>query len=61
MKKILGLFLTIILGASLVGCSKEVKVPKAQAGEFNMNEQTFGVDKNVNIGTIDKYLYKQHQ
>lgn len=56
MKKYLGLLLTLILGIGLVGCSKEVKVPKAQAGTFDMNEQTFGVDKNVNVGTIDKYL-----
>ncbi len=57
MRKITGLFLTIILGLGLVGCScKEVKVPSAQAGEFDMNSQTFGVDKNVNVNTIDKYL-----
>jgi hypothetical protein len=57
MKKGIGLLLTLIMGIGLVGCScKNVKVPEAEAGVFNMNEQTFGVDKNVNVGTIDKYL-----
>lgn len=57
MKKILSLLLVIVLGVGIVGCSnKEVKVPKAEAGVFDADKQTFGVDKNVNVGTIDKYL-----
>ena len=57
MKKLFSLIGAFILSLNLVGCScKQVKVPLAEAGEFNMNSQTFGVDKNVNIGTIDSYL-----
>jgi len=57
MKKIFSFLCAFVLTLSIVGCScKEVKVPKADAGEFDMNNQTFGVDKNVNVGTIDKYL-----
>lgn len=57
MKKILKILCVVILGVGMVGCScKEKKVPQASAGVFDMNSQTFGVDKNVNVGTIDEYL-----
>lgn len=57
MKKIVGLLCTFILGIGLVGCScKDKEVPTASSGAFDMASQTFGVDKNVNVGTIDDYL-----
>lgn len=57
MKKIVKIAALAILVFGLSACScKEVKVPSADAGNFDMNNQTFGVDKNVNVGTIDKYL-----
>jgi len=57
MKKIFSVLCAFFISLSLVGCSnKEVKVPKASEGVFDMNAQTFGVDENVNVGTIDKYL-----
>ena len=57
MKKIFGLLcICFLLFTSACSCKKSVEVPKADDGTFNMNDQTFGVDKNVNINTIDKYL-----
>ena len=57
MKKIISTLLLVILAVGFVGCScKEKKVPSAEAGAFDMNSQTFGVDKNVNVETIDNYL-----
>lgn len=57
MKKIFGLIASFVLILGLCGCAcKKVKVPSADAGSFDMGNQTFGVDKNVNVGTIDKYL-----
>ena len=57
MKKIFSLLCVFALGVGLVGCScKDKEVPKANAGAFDMASQTFGVDKNVNVGTIDNYL-----
>ena len=58
MKKITKLISAFILCFAICACScnKEVVVPKADAGNFDMNAQTFGVDKNVNVETIDKYL-----
>ena len=57
MKKIIAIVCTFILSLGIVGCScKENKVPKADAGEFDADNQTFEVDKNVNVETIDKYL-----
>ena len=55
--KILSLLCAFVLGVVATGCScKEKDVPSASAGSFDMNAQTFGVDKNVNVGTIDNYL-----
>ena len=57
MKKIFSLMCAgLIFVASACSCNK-VKVPSASDGSFDMNSQTFGVDKNVNIETIDKYLH----
>lgn len=57
MKKILGCLGALILCFSIVGCScKKNEVPPASAGNFDMQAQSFGVDKNVNVETIDKYL-----
>lgn len=57
MKKIFCLLCAFVLTFVFVGCScKKDDVPKASAGAFDMNSQTFGVDKNVNVETIDKYL-----
>lgn len=56
MKKILSLLcLCFLIVGSACSCNK-VKVPSASDGAFDMDNQTFGVDKNVNIGTIDEYL-----
>ena len=49
MKKIFSLICAgLIFVASACSCNK-VKVPSASDGSFDMNSQTFGVDKNVNI------------
>lgn len=57
MKKIFGLLCVCFLFvASACSCKKTIEVPKADDGAFDMNSQTFGVDKNVNIATIDDYL-----
>lgn len=56
MKRIINLLCLCVMMISLVGCAKEVKVPKADAGILDFETQSFGVDKNVNIETIDKYL-----
>lgn len=57
MKKLLGLIFVAVLSFNVIGCScKDLDVPLADAGGFDMNSQTFGVDKNVNVSTIDKYL-----
>jgi hypothetical protein len=57
MKKIFSLICMLVIGVSLFGCScKKDGVPKADAGIFDPEQQTFGVDKNVNVDTIDDYL-----
>ena len=57
MRKLFSLLGAVVICLTIVGCScKETKVPKASEGAFDMNAQTFGVDKNVNIETIDNYL-----
>lgn len=57
MKKILSLLCVCFLAFSVGACScKDKKLPPASDGSFDMNSQTFGVDKNINIETIDKYL-----
>lgn len=57
MKKIFGLLCSFVLAVGLVGCScKDKTIPAADAGTFDMASQTFGVDKNVNVETIDNYL-----
>ena len=56
MKKIIGLLFAFILCISGCSCKDNVKVPEASAGVFDADAQTFGVDKNVNVKTIDNYL-----
>lgn len=57
MKKICGIICVLFLLVGMSGCSCiDKKVPKASAGSFDMNGQSFGVDKNVNVETIDDYL-----
>ena len=52
MKKIIKSFLMFIFVVSVGACGKSDTLPKADP---NRNS-TFGVDKNINIETIDKYL-----
>jgi len=57
MKKILSLICICFVMIGIVGCScGKVKVPKANDGVFDGDNQSFGVDTNVNINTIDNYL-----
>lgn len=56
MKKIFGLLCICLIFVSTACSCKKVEVPKADDGAFDMNSQTFGIDKNVNISTIDNYL-----
>lgn len=57
MKRIFTVLCVCFLLMSVAGCScKKVKVPEASDGVFDGSTQSFGVDKNVNIETIDKYL-----
>jgi len=57
MKKIFSLLCVCFLLVGIAGCScKDKKVPSASDGAFDSENQTFGVDKNVNINTIDEYL-----
>lgn len=57
MKKILSLICICFVMIGIIGCScGEIKVPKANDGAFDGDNQSFGVDTNVNINTIDKYL-----
>lgn len=57
MKKIFCLVCAcFLLVTSSCSCKKTIEVPSADDGSFDMSSQTFGVDKNVNISTIDKYL-----
>ena len=37
-------------------CNKTVEVPIANDGTFDMGGQSFGIDQNVNMSTIDNYL-----
>jgi rhodanese-related sulfurtransferase len=58
MRKIASFICACFIAIGLSGCScKKVEVPKAQAGVFDAGLQSFGVDKNVNVNTIDKYLH----
>ncbi len=57
MRKIFNLLCVCLMLVVVGGCScKNTKLPKATDGSFDMNTQTFGVDKNINIETIDDYL-----
>lgn len=57
MKKLLSLLCVGVISLGLFGCScKKIEIPAASAGVFDMNSQSFGVDKNINVGTIDNYL-----
>ncbi len=56
MKKIISLLSVCVIAAILCCSCGKVKVPSASDGSFDMVSQSFGVDKNVNIETIDKYL-----
>ena len=57
MKKIFYLLCVCFLIVGVWGCScKEKSVPQASDGAFDSVNQSFGVDKNVNINTIDEYL-----
>ena len=53
---VIALFLMLVLG----GCGKEVKddaLPKPEVSD-GLRGQQFGVDKNINEATIDKYLLR---
>ena len=56
MKKIINVVSICLMFICLVGCNKMIKVPKAEAGTLDFSTQSFGVDKNVNMETIDQYL-----
>ena len=57
MKKIFNLICICFLLVGVVGCScKDKSVPAAKDGVFDGASQSFGVDENVNINTIDEYL-----
>ena len=57
MKRLLSFMCLCLMIVCIGGCScNTVEIPKADAGAFDMTSQNFGVDKNVNVGTIDKYL-----
>ena len=57
MRRLFNLLCVCLLAIGMCGCScKEKSVPSASDGSFDMNAQTFGVDANVNINTIDEYL-----
>lgn len=55
MKKLSKLLLSFLLVFSIAGCDKENKLPKANPDSSN----AFGVDKNINISNIDKYLNRK--
>ncbi|MBQ9988918.1 MAG: hypothetical protein IJP30_04200 [Clostridia bacterium] len=55
MKRMLGLCLACVMALCLFGCAGEAKpapLPKPEA----MQGDQFGVDKNINMTTIDQYL-----
>lgn len=57
MKKIVSLLCVGFISLGLFGCScRDKKIPEASAGAFDMASQSFGVDKNINVETIDDYL-----
>jgi len=61
MKKMISLMLGICLMVMLTGCSsgggstQEKTLPKPSVD----TESMFGVDKNINIGTIDEWLGRE--
>ena len=57
MKKIFNLLCVCLIALGMFGCScKDKSVPTAKDGTFDTVNQSFGVDENVNVHTIDKYL-----
>ena len=47
------LFKFILLAVTLVGCNKSLPTPEVMSG---IRGEQFGIDKNINEETIDKYL-----
>ena len=57
MKKLFNLLCVCLLVVGICGCScKDKSVPTAKDGSFDTVNQSFGVDENVNVNTIDEYL-----
>ena len=55
MKKLSKILLSFLLIFSIAGCNKENKLPKSNPD----SNSAFGVDKNINISNIDKYLNRE--
>ena len=50
------LFKFILLAVTLVGCNKSLPTPEVMSG---IRGEQFGIDKNINEETIDKYLNRK--
>ena len=56
MKKNVNLIKLFLLVSTLVGCNKSLPTPEVMDGLMGAQ---FGVDKNINVETIDKYLNRK--